>query len=442
MIPTSPWRRLAALALALGSLNGSGAAEGGPPPPQLEVRFTEEGVALSGAVDSEETLQSLAAAVKSVRPDLAVVDDGIDIDPEAGISRPGEIESVLAELGLSTHEGRLVIREDRVLIGGSTDSLVTSTALRIRLEPLLEDRRLIDRICIVNSEDMPEIPVSLTRSDEPEEVDLEARSAQGPSFHPPGLAIEQIYPMVLMLSDLRRLEGEGNPDRPPEPLRAIPMSTSSAGGASSPQGEDAEAGAEPVLQAMPAAPVERRATLQPVRFARNSVLLQAGQRAVLDRVAGQLRDESLAGQPVTLSPVLSEDGPDAFAAYLGERRGKEVEKRLAERGVDVARLSVEPVSSDSRIDRGEVRVSVKLPEPEPEPEPGEDGEEGPDAADEPTPSDSPRKSETAADREPSPAPSAGDRSEAPEPETTDSPETDDPDSRRPYFRLRADDPRP
>ena len=73
-----------------------------------------------------------------------------------------DLRSLIAELGLSTHEGRLEFWPDHILIGGLTDSFVTLTALRIRLEPILGKRRFVNHICIVATDFLPKIEVSLT----------------------------------------------------------------------------------------------------------------------------------------------------------------------------------------------------------------------------------------------------------------------------------------
>lgn len=329
--------------------------------PIFSVQFGYGEVAFAGRVDSGETGKSFVEVVKSARPDLRIVTDGLVVDPSTVLPNTADIRSLLGELGLSTHEGRFEIWPDRVLIGGLTDSLVTLTALKIRLEPILKGRRLISHICIVGTEDLPKIAVSLSGG-EPAAGNpgIIARPREEKPFEVPGLLLEKLYPTLVMLSDFDRLEGKTS--APSMPLRAMPVEMTGAGAG----------GPVPPSPSLPplviaATPVPQFETLPSVRFSRNSFLLQANQAPVFDELAKYLLAPDRRGRLVVLESVKPSGGSSAFNDYLCERRGDEVKRFLAERGVDAGTLSARVIESSSPIDDGEVRLRMEIPLPPPDP---------------------------------------------------------------------------
>ncbi len=316
--------------------------------PELSVRFGEETVTLAGRVDSDETARKLAAAALEARPDLRVVREGLVIDAAAGQSHISDLRSLISELGLTTHEGRLEIWADRILVGGLTDSSVTLAALRIRLDPLREERRFINHICIVDTEYLPKVDVSLTdRASGVEVPPLGRPAARERAFEAPGLLVEKLVPTLLMLKDFDRIEGRSAPPLG-EVLRATPLAMAAA--ALTTDGADSP----------PAIPRPQYETLPSVRFSRSSFLLQANQEPIFEELTRALLSPDRQGRTVLIEAVRASGGSSAFNDYLCERRSAEVIRFLTERGVNREVLKSVTIDSPSTIDEGEVRVRVEI----------------------------------------------------------------------------------
>lgn len=322
-------------------------------PLDFSVVFGDRKVSFSGTIDSEENAQALADSVKAVRPDLAIVNEGLKINPEVTLPDLSQIKSVLVELGISTHEGRLEIREDAILIGGLSDSLVTLTALNLRSEPILNGRKLINHVCLVHTDDLPDISVKLASGETFKAVlDFDIHPTAEQVFEAPGLPVEKWFPAVVMLSDFNRLEGKAPLTATPveEVIRLIATPT--------------ESGMPPAL----AEPEPRYADLESIRFSRNTFFLQTNQQLVVAETAKRLQEGELAELPVILEAVKARGGSGAFNDYTCERRLTEALSILKEFGLPEQRFVTRIRESDSQIDAGEVRVIVELPIPEPEPE--------------------------------------------------------------------------
>jgi len=362
--------------------------------PELSIRFGDATIALAGRVDSEDTAQNLAAAALGARPDLQIVNEGLIIDAAAELPPFSDLRSLIAELGLSTHEGRLEIWPDRVLIGGITDSVVTLTALRIRLEPIRGERRFINRICIVGTEYLPKIDVSLTSratGTAPPAIDLTPAREQ--AFEVPGLLVEKLFPTLLMLSDFDRLEGKTHAPSGGA-LRATPLEMTGE------EKEPGTTGAEgamppPVLATMPAAiPIQQYETMPSVRFSRNSFLLQANQEPIFEELTRYLLSPDRQGRTVVIEAVKTSGGSGAFNDYLCERRTAEVIRLLSERGVNAAVIKPGVIDSPSPVDEGEVRVKIEIPMLSPEPPAGDgvpDSSETGEESSVPAPAETPKK---------------------------------------------------
>lgn len=337
--------------------------------PELSVRFGDSTIALAGRVDSEETAQNLAAAALGARPDLQVVNEGLIIDATAELPPFSDLRSLIAELGLSTHEGRLEIWPDRVLIGGITDSVVTLTALRIRLEPIRGQRRFINHICIVGTEYLPKIDVSLTsRAPGTDLPPIDLTPAREEAFEVPGLLVEKLFPTLLMLSDFDRLEGK-TPAPSGGALRAMPLEVTDAGTGTGADG--ATPGSTLLTSMLAAAPVQQYETMPSVRFSRNSFLLQANQEPIFEELTRYLLSPDRQGRAVLIEAVKASGGSGAFNDYLCERRSAEVIRFLTERGVNAAVMKTGVIDSSSPIDEGEVRVKIEIPMLPPEPAEGD-----------------------------------------------------------------------
>lgn len=363
----------------------------------LEVRFTDRNVSFSGMIDSEETGQRLANTVRSVRPDLAIINAGLKIVPDIEMPDVDDLESALSELGISTHHGRIEIHPDYILIGGLTDSLVTITAMRIRIQSLMEGRRFINRICIVPSVDLPEIKVSLSSANgEAVLLDFEYHPSATEVFEAPGLPLDKWFPTLVMLSDFDRLEGIKKAPLVAQPLIAMPV------------GENvATLDADQVFEALEAQAAVPQATYQivgTISFSRNAFLLQANQEPAIAAVSKSLTSAALKGLDVILKPIKASGGSGAYNDYLCEKRADEVKRLLSATGVATTNVSTEILASSSAIDGGEVQIIVKIPPPPPpsegvEEEPAEDVKVmvGSAASSEQLPSDGPAKVAPAGD---------------------------------------------
>lgn len=358
-------RLLNALCATAALLSGLSVVEGSAEDSVLEVRFTNEGVSFSGRIESEEYGLALAEAVKSVRPDLKILNRGLKVVPGSEAPNLGDLKSLLAELGISTHEGKLSIDEHSVMIGGMTDSRITLTALKIRLDPLLGDKDFINRICIVSKEDLPKLTVHLStgeRSGPLLNFDVVPTAAE--TYEPPGLSIRNLFPMMLTLSDLSRLKGavpmtESSSAKPPP--RAIPLLQIGSIGGSSDKTEQ-------ILRATPTPPQPTYVALSPVLFSRDSFLLQVNQESSLDATIAQLNKPPLAGHPIFVKPVKAASRSGAFGDYLVQKRGEAAKTMLIERGIPAALISIQTIDDPTSLDQGEVQLIIKIPPPKVEPE--------------------------------------------------------------------------
>lgn len=348
--------------------------------PSLKIVFGTTTATLEGTVDSEATAETLASTLRMARPDLVIDRSRLAIDPTTTLPPLGDLRSLVSELALSTHEGRLELWSDRVVLGGLTDSLVTTTALKIRLDPILAGRTFINRVCIVGTEYLPKISVSLVAERAPDEGASPAASGRPPSvaFIPPGFLPEKLLPTLLLLANLDRLAGVA----PPAP----PSTTESETGETLPAPVAMPALPLAPTQPLIALPVREFVSLPSILFSRNSFLLQANQVATVDAVAKELLATPRRGAPVFIEPVKPSGGSPAFHDYLCERRADEVARLLVERGVDRATMTIRAVDSPSPIDGGEVRLRLEiLPPPEPEDDPASKPESAPPATEAPVP---------------------------------------------------------
>lgn len=334
--------------------------------PLFSVRFSQKSITFTGKVDSTETTEALSAVVQSARPDLKISTEGLVVDPASPFPQLGDVKSLLAEIGLSTHEGVLEMWPDRIVIGGLTDSPVTQTALKIRVDPLLKNRSLINRVCIVGSDELPKIDISLA-SGKPGALAAEAvpPPTVGPAFEVPGILLEKLFPAIVMLNSFDRLEGKaGNPG---DPVRAMPLLTDAEAGM--PEGSGTPAASAPATPMLMATPVQEYELLPSVRFSRNASILQSNQTTILDELAKRLLSPERIGAPVFIEGVIPAGGSAALNDYLAERRSAEVVRLLQERGLDPKLLLTGVIRSPSPADEGEVRLRVEILLPAAAPEP-------------------------------------------------------------------------
>ena len=354
--------------------------------PPLEIKFGDKTASFSGVIDSEETGQILARTIKSARPDLDIVNDGLIVREGASLPPLEELKSLLSEIGISTHEGGLEISNDEFRISGLTDSVVTVTALMIRLEPIKGDRQLINHICIVPSEDLPDLGVSLSGNETGGPlINFDKRVTVEEAFESPGIPLSKVSALVDFARDLEVLAGEKPYQEPsviPDEIRAVPMITQ----ASLSMGTETS---EPVQRVILATPLTAEdltpppLELDPIRFSRNTVILQNNQTPLVTQWITILNEAEFSGQPITIRALKPAAGSNAFNEWLCERRASEVKAILSKNGIDESLCSIEIRSTESNMDMGEVVLSVErklveLPiETEGVPEASETGETTP-----------------------------------------------------------------
>jgi len=348
--------------------------------PDLRIVFGNRSALVEGAIGSEESAAAIVGAIVQARPDLAIDRIRLTIDPSRKSPPVGDLRSLLSEIGLSTHEGRLELWPDRVVLGGLTDSLVTVTALKIRLEPILDGRTLVNRICIVGSDYLPQVTVASSDGPAPPSEPSASTSAR-PSipFSPPGLLPEKLVPALILLTNLERLTtGTASPPS------TVPQSSPPSNPPVNPAMPSAPPSSPPSLPLV-AVPVREFESLPSIFFSRNSFLLQANQVPNLDSIAKHLLSQQRRGAPIFLEPVKPSGGSSAFNDYLCERRAGEVGRLLSERGIDLSTISTRTILSSSPVDSGEVRLRVEILPPPPQADPGTGVVEGPTPVGTPSP---------------------------------------------------------
>ena len=239
----------------------------------------------------------------------------------------------------------------------STDSIISVAALKILIDPLMVDRKLINRICIVNTDDLPDIQVNLTTLESKEALlDFESYPTTEELFEIPGLSLTKIYPALVMLSDLSRINGGGGNGI--APVRAEPLALAKPRVTEAAQ----EPNAPVIIQAHPAQRIVHYVDLPSILFSRSTQLLQANQSSVIEDLVSFLLEPPFAGNLITISPVRCQDGAAALNEYLCENRATKVKELLAQRGIDENLLKVDIRESSSSFDTGEVKLQVIIPE--------------------------------------------------------------------------------
>ncbi len=122
---------------------------------QLGFSFRPGVVTVFGELPNKETATELVALLREIRPDSKVF-KGEEFSYSADSWMPDilELRSVLSELSVSIANGRITFFPEHIIIEGLTDSPVSLSALRVRLQPLIRNRPIHDRVCLVPTEDL------------------------------------------------------------------------------------------------------------------------------------------------------------------------------------------------------------------------------------------------------------------------------------------------
>jgi len=329
----------------------------------FSVSFTAKKALFSGQVNSEETAQALAKAVKLARPDIEIVNDGMLIDGNMKMPGLEDLKSILVEIGISTHEGLFSIDDDTITISGLTDSMITQTALMIRLEPIQEDRQVITRICIVPTDDLPVMPVFLSDGKEAGPlIDFDPKPTAEDSFEVPGVIPAKLSSLIVFAGKMDLLDGQTlfssvHPIR----LRAVPVMSDQDSGKLPKPGSFLPGPA--LLKLSPAIAKPSYEALPSVLFSRNTFLLQANQELSIQEAVKQLQEPHLLGKRIIIRAIMPNSGSATFNDWLCQRRGEEVKKILTGRGIAGGIMAAEITPSKNTTDTGEVRLFVLIPPP-------------------------------------------------------------------------------
>lgn len=358
------WR----LALLLSLVLGAGSLAVSAETPDLAIKFAQRAITFSGRVDSEETGQELARTVRKIRPDLPIQNAGLRIESDTKLPPLADLKSLLAEIGLSSHEGGVAFYPDRVVLTGMTDSVVTVTAIQLRLNPILGERTLVNRICIVSSADLPDLDVRLSSGESSESLlDFDFYPTAEAAFVTPGLPLEKLYSTLVLMSSFERFVDPAKL-RESANVRATPLVMEEPG-TSSP---NEEVDGPPQLRAVPSGPITTYIELEPLLFSRDSFLPRSQSRSVMTRNQELLESPPYAGKKVIVRSFKWQGTSPAYIEYLAEKRSAEARKQLNGIGIPDSQIEIDLVSSPNPVDRGEVKIIVEIPPPA---DPVENGDE-------------------------------------------------------------------
>lgn len=325
------------------------------------ITFSKNKVRFSGTLDRKETADQLASAIVSARPDLQPVNSGINFHPDASVPDLKFLKPLAIEVALSTHEGEIEVSDDLLLVGGLTDSVVAASVLRLRAKPLLGNRRFIEQLCLVPTEDLPDIPIVLSTGDTRAAFafDLSMTTVDAPEFQAPGILLTKLLDLVEYTGDVGWLQtGKSSPTGE---KRVASKAVSPTSGSeekdmteSTPSGNPSEEGRTPPRP-------DPFLDLGPILFVRNGFVLQAGQESKFATVIKQLTSTEYKAATILVRARIYRSGSADFASWLGDRRIYEVHRRLTSAGIPTERIRKETLQSQDETDRGEVSILVPKP---------------------------------------------------------------------------------
>lgn len=343
------FRHLVIVITILGTLQMAVPEEAGPEP--FVIEFFQTKAAFSGSIDSKASADALAAAIVSARPDLNIVNTGMEFDPGVSMPELKLLKSLVVEIALSTTEGVFEISDDSLLIGGLTDSVVTASVLRLRANPILGERRFREQLCLVPTEDLPEIPILLSTGESRKSFsfDLELKLKEEVTFEPPGIILTKILDLI---------EGTADPSLYPNiaPVPSAPVSM-----VETPALVEAKSQLEVTTEVIPEppSPYER---FGPVLYARNGIVLQEGQKELITSLPEVFQSDPWTGRPIIVRSLIYQSGSETFSTWISERRLAETVRHLTEAGVGAERLAPETLVTTDRIDKGEVQLLILKPQ--------------------------------------------------------------------------------
>lgn len=344
------------LAIELTVLTWSFSAESSD---NFQVEIKERNILLSGSLPDESFAKEIQATLTSACPNHAIIAEKIAFAPTPGFPSLADLRPLLAELGISTVEGRLEIWPDRIVLGGLTDSQVTLSALTIRLRSLLTTRRLVNHLCIVPTDDLPnpnllladEAPASRSRTDG------RRRTVR---FEPSGIAVQKLPDLISLFEqfgDFAESAPAGVISTAAASLRAAPIEPSTTDTVATNL-------TAPAPMPLPESPLPPPTTGNPfapvgmILFSRNTALFQGNQEQDLANLLAWLDTPTFQGQSIRLEAIKAGGASAALLDYLCERRLDEATALLTNAGIDKSLISRRTTTDDTAIDSGEVRVTA------------------------------------------------------------------------------------
>jgi hypothetical protein len=335
----------------------------------FQVEIKERIIFLSGSLPDEPFAREIQSTLTSACPNHTVSSGDIVFAAKPGFPSLADLRPLLAELGISTMEGRLEIWPDRIVLGGLTDSQVTLSALTVRLRSLLTTRRLVNHLCIVPTDDLPK-PALLLADTKATAGSGDSRRRRSTTFEPSGVGVQKLPGLINLLAQVEIFAKDvpaNSSTKSSEPLRAAPIETTAAETATT----DPVPPASMPLAASPVLPPgagNSHAPVGMILFSRNTALYQGNQDQNLANLLSWLNSPTFQGQAIRLEAIKASGASAPLLDYLCERRLDEATTLLTNAGIDKSLISRRTTSDDTAIDSGEVRVTAvarELPTPPP-----------------------------------------------------------------------------
>lgn len=324
----------------------------------FQVEIKERTILLSGSLPDDAFAKDIQSTLSSACPNHAITSDQVVFAAKSGFPSLADLRPLLAELGISTVEGRLEIWPDRIVLGGLTDSQVTLSALTVRLRSLLTTRRLVNHLCIVPTDDLPK-PTLLLAEENTSSGSGDGRRRRTTTFEPSGVGVHKLPDLITLLEQVdsfARNAPENVSTQVTVPLRAAPIESSVAEIATTNPTPPAPMSL-PENPALPAAAGNSHAPVGVILFSRNTALFQGNQEQDLANLLSWLNSPTFQGQSIRLEAIKATGASAALLDYLCERRLDEATALLTNAGIDKSLISRRTTADDTAIDSGEVRVT-------------------------------------------------------------------------------------
>lgn len=358
MISPLPSRPIYGTLLAIG-LAGLGRSLSAETSADFQVEIKERTILISGSLPDDAFATDIEATLASACPNHEIAFGEVVFAPKPGYPSLADLRPLLAELGISTMEGRLEIWQDRIVLGGLTDSQVTLSALTVRLRALLTTRRLVNHLCIVATDDLPKPHLLLAAPPSFSRLGAGGHRRTA-TFETSGVAVHTIPDPITLLEQVENFSRSGPgtaPSTVAAPLPAAPIEPAAPETV-------ATYPTPPAPMPLPGNPVPLPAIRNPyapvgmILFSRNTALFQGNQEEDLADLLSCLESPTFQGQSIRLEAIKASGASAALLDYMCERRLDEATALLTKAGIDKSLISHRTTTDDTAIDSGEVRVTA------------------------------------------------------------------------------------